>query len=128
MWTPNEVTRKRKPDFKVRYRFYGYEEGGRVQLPSQGYRSDLSYEDEDPKKDGIHMVWPEFLDESGKVLTDEHQTVEKEGYAFMWIAAFDKRKLFHKEKAKEGMTCFFMEGSRRVAEAKITKIIGLKDA
>lgn len=128
MWTPNEVTRNRKPDFKVRYRFYDYEEGGRIQLPYQGYRSDLSYEGEDPKKEGLHMVWPEFLDTDGSVLVDENQSIEKEGNAYMWITLFDERKHIHKERAKEGKTCYFMEGARRVAEAKITEIIALKNA
>ncbi len=51
-------------DFRVVYRFYSMEEGGRKSLPHQGYRSDFYYEH--PEHSGsstIFMIWPEFEDE-----------------------------------------------------------------
>jgi hypothetical protein len=127
MWTPYEQFNKRKPDFKVRYRFYSRAEGGRVQLPYQGYRSDLHYEGEDIQKDGIYCIWPEFLTADGSVMTEENTSVAASGEAYMWILFFDRMKEYHRDRAQPGRTCWFMEGPRKVAEAVIVEQIGIKD-
>ena len=127
MWTPYEQQTKRKPDFKVRYRFIPHAEGGRVQVPYQGYRSDLHYEGEDMNKDGIYMIWPEFLNSDGSVMLEEETLVSREGEAFMWILLFDRMKEYHKARATAGRRCWFMEGPRKVAEAYIIEQIGLKE-
>jgi hypothetical protein len=109
----------------VRYRFIPHAEGGRVQLPLQGYRSDLHYDGEDMDRDGIYMIWPEFLDAGGSVISDEQSLVPPEGEAFMWILLFDRMKEYHRVRATPGRHCWFMEGSRKVAEARIIEQIGL---
>jgi hypothetical protein len=126
MWTPYQQRNRREPDFKVQYRFIPHAEGGRVQVPYQGYRSDLHYDGEDMEKDGIYMIWPEFLRPDGSVMLEEEVLVPSEGEAFMWILLFDKMRDYHKRRAIAGRRCWFMEGSRKVAEARITEQIGLK--
>ena len=97
-----------------------------MQVPYQGYRSDLHYEGEDMVKDGIYMIWPEFLKADGSVILEEEVLIPKEGHAFMWILLFDKMRGYHKARATVGRRCWFMEGSRKVAEAQITEVLGIK--
>jgi hypothetical protein len=78
------------------------------------------------EKDGIYMIWPEFLRPDGSVMLEEEVLVPSEGEAFMWILLFDKMRDYHKRRAIAGRRCWFMEGSRKVAEARITEQIGLK--
>ena len=126
MWTPYQQRNDRSPDFKVRYRFIPYSDGGRVQVPYQGYRSDLHYEGEDMHTDGIYMIWPEFLNPDGSVVLEDQKLVSPEGEAFMWILMHKEMKEYHKLRASLGRRCWFMEGNRKVAEAIITEIIGLE--
>lgn len=128
MWTPYEKRNGRKPDFKVRYRFIPHSEGGRVQVPYQGYRSDFHYEGEDMQTDGIYMIWPEFLRPDGTVMLEEETMVPDTGEAFMWILLFDRMRDYHRERALPGRRGWFMEGSRKVAEATIIEQIGLSDS
>jgi hypothetical protein len=121
-WTPVEKINNRKPDFKVRYRFFSHDEGGRIQTPYQGYRSDLHYEGEDIKTHGIYMVWPEFLNADGSVLLERETNVSASGEANMWILCYDKMKEYHRAEAIPGRKCWFMEGARKVAEANGIKI------
>ncbi len=125
MWTPYEIRNGRKPDFKVRYRFIPYAEGGRVQVPYQGYRSDFHYEGEDMQVDGIYMIWPEFLCPDGSVMLEPETLVPESGEAYMWILLFDRMRDYHRERAVRGRRGWFMEGSRKVAEATIIEQIGL---
>ena len=125
MWTPYQQRNKRLPDFKVRYRFIPHAEGGRVQAPYQGYRSDLHYEGEDMQADGIYMVWPEFLNPDGSVVMEDEMLVAPEGDAYMWILMHKEMKEHHRKRAAVGRRCWFMEGTRKVAEAYITERIGL---
>lgn len=125
MWQPYETLRKRKPDFLVEYRFIPYEQGGRVQRPYQGYRSDLHYEGEDLQKDGIYMIWPEFLNEDGTVMMEDNTMVPWTGRAYMWILCFEEMWNYHCKRAVAGRRCWFMEGSKKVAEARVIEQIGL---
>jgi hypothetical protein len=126
MWTPYEVQSGRRPDFRVRYRFYSADEGGREAPRWQGYRSDLSYEGDDLKTEGMYMVWPEFLDEHGEVILDNRNPVPPQGEAYMWILNDEMREL-HRRKATLGAKCFFMEGSRRVAEPEVIERIAIEE-
>ena len=125
MWKPYEQIRNRKPDFLVEYSMIPYDEGGRVQRPFQGYRSDLHYEGEDIQKDGIYMIHPEFLNEDGSVMLDSDIMVPWTGRAFMWILFFEKMWDYHRQRDTPGRRCWFMEGSKKVAEATIIEQIGL---
>ena len=125
MHTPYEKRHGHRADFKVKYRFYSSEEGGRKTLPFQGYRSDFWYEH--PEHSGtnqLFMIWPEFENENGELLLDDMVPVPLSGTARMLILV-PERRVYHKDKIKIGMTGYFMEGSRRVAECEVIEILGL---
>ncbi len=128
MWTPYEKLNGRRPDFRVSYRFIPYSEGGRVQVPYQGYRSDFHYEGEDMQKYGIYMVWPEFLNADGTVIVRPETMTPESGEAFMWILFFDKMREYHRARAIPGRRGWFMEGAHKVAEATIIEQIGLAES
>jgi hypothetical protein len=116
---------KRLPDFEVSYRFLSEAEGGRkTGPPFQNYRCDWAYDGDDISKTGIFAIWPEFLNLQGDVLPKEVQ-VSMQGRAMMWIVRPKMIEQVHGIRIKEGTKGYFMEGSRRVAEAIVTRIIGL---
>jgi hypothetical protein len=120
-----EVKLKHPPDFKVSYRFYDENEGGRSRTPAQGYRSDFWYFHEvQPDPNSIYMIWPEFEDDQGNIITNTDIRVKSIGTARMWIV-IPKMRQFHRDKIKVGLKGFFMEGSRRVAECEVIEILGL---
>ena len=111
-------------DFEVSYRFFSKEEGGReTGTPSQGYRGDWLYENDDPKRDGIYMIHSEFLNDFGQPF-EEHKHVPMQGIARMRII-FPEMRNYHQKRIKEGAKGYFVEGSKKVAEATVTKILGL---
>jgi hypothetical protein len=113
-------------DFEVKYRFLSFEEGGRkTGTPFQGYRCDWAYEGDDIKKTGIYMIHPEFTDNDEKVLALNTQ-IPVAGIARMYILNKELRKTIHKKRIKVGVKGFFMEGNKHVAEAEVTRIIGLE--
>jgi hypothetical protein len=112
------------PDFKVRYRFYSAEQGGRSGLPYQGYRSDFWYPHPDHKENEIFMIWPEFEDSDGNVIVNDYCSVPPSGIANMWITV-PHRRPYHRSKIKPGVIGYFMEGSRKVAECEVVEIVGL---
>jgi hypothetical protein len=99
--------------------------GGRKKLPYQGYRSDIHYDGENIKIDGIYCVWPEFLDDSGEVILEDDVHVPCRGTAYMWILFFDEMWDYHAKNAIPGRKLWFMEGGRKVADAVIVEQIGL---
>ena len=112
-------------DFEVRYRFFTSGEGGRLSGPSwQHYRCDWAYESDDTAQDGIFMIWPEFLAEDGSI-QPEGSPVPWSGDATMWILIPELRERIHRSRIREGVCGYFMEGSRRVAEAVVTRVLGL---
>lgn len=112
-------------DFEVEYRFLTSEEGGRLSgPPRQHYRSDWSYAGDDIQKEGIFMIHPEFLNDTGE-LAPKDEPVAWKGRATMWILIPEMRKEVHQKRIKEGVRGFFMEGNKVVAEALVTRIIGL---
>lgn len=125
MWKPYQERNGRLPDFLVEYRFFTPEEGDRHSTPFQGYRSDLHYEGEDINEEGIYCIWPEFLNEDGSVISEENECVPESGKAYMWILFFNEMWEYHTKNAKPGRKCWFMEGSRKVAEASIIEQIAL---
>ena len=111
-------------DFEVHYRFYTIEEGGRRQPACQGYRCDWSYEGDDISKTGGYMIWPEFQNIDGTPIM-EGDPVPTSGIAKMWILSPDFRLKIHQHRLKVGVRGYFMEGSRKVAEATVSLILGL---
>lgn len=125
MWIPYQEKNNRLPDFLVEYRFFTPEESGRKKTPYQGYRSDLHYEGENLNEQGVYCIWPEFLDDSGSVILAENAIIPAQGKAYMWILFFDEMWKYHAKNAIPGRKCWFMEGSRKVAEVVIIEQIAL---
>lgn len=125
MWTPYESIRKHPQDFNVLYRMYTTEEGGRRNLPYQGYRCDFSYDGDDVKECGIYAIHPEFQDEQGNILLDTDKSVPLMGKASMWVLFARMREQVHIYRIKVGTKGYFMEGPRRVGEVTVTEIVGL---
>ena len=114
------------PDFEVGYRFLSEAEGGRkTGPPYQHYRCDWSYDGDDISKTGLYAIWPEFLDSDGQVFPDKIQ-ISPTGKATMWIVSPKLTEQVHRFRIKEGTKGYFMEGARRVAEAVVTRVIGLQ--
>ncbi|MEJ3716945.1 hypothetical protein [Paenibacillus polymyxa] len=125
MWNPYEHSRQHPHDFIVEYRFYTPEEGGRKQLPIQGYRCDFSYEGDDITTTGIYAIHPEFEDEEGQLIMDTRHPVYREGQARMWILFGEMREKVHRHRIHVGTRGYFMEGPRRVGEVEVTSLVGL---
>jgi hypothetical protein len=103
---PYEEVLRRKPDFRIKYRFYSHDEDGRYMLPYQGLRSNFSYEHEDHKTGTIFMIWPEFEDEDRQVILKKDLPVLQVGTARMWI--IDKQRIdYHKGKINVGTIGYF---------------------
>ncbi|MEW8525379.1 MAG: hypothetical protein AB2552_20240 [Candidatus Thiodiazotropha endolucinida] len=114
----------RKPDFEVEYVLDIDPELGSVK-PGQGMRCDFLYEGDDPKTDGIYMIWPELLDENGKVILDKRVVPAKSGKATMWIGMHEAREKIHRNRIKIGTKGYWVVGSKKLAMVTVTKIHGL---
>lgn len=120
---PYESIFKHPCDFKVLYRFYTKEEGGRDNLPHQYIRSDFWYEDEThDNKDRMYMIYPEFEDENGNLI--ESGAVHREGVARMWVVN-PKWRAYHRQRVKMGTIGYFKEGFRTTGSCKVIEIVGL---
>lgn len=115
-----EQFRKHQADFYVRYSLYAASEGGR-EITFQHLRCDFMYEGDDPQKDGIFIIHPEFLDEAGAPI-DEGAVVPIDGIASMWFASQELRASVHRSRIQVGVCGYFMEGSRRVGKVEVTRI------
>lgn len=125
MFTPYEEKFKRKPDFRVTYNIFSQEEGGRHMPTFQGIRWDFYYDHPENPKSVLSMIWPEFEDKEGNVITASDLMIPKYGIARMWIMSEDMID-FHREKIKVGTHGFFMEGGRKVGECDVIELINLK--
>ncbi len=121
-----EQVRNRPCDFRVKFRFYNENEGGRkTGPPMQGYRSDFMYEGSDPKTDRIYMIHPEFIDDTNNVILDKTYRPWT-GKANMWILNPDFYE-YHKQRIKLIIKGYFIEGRHKTAECEVIEIIGLYD-
>lgn len=93
-------------------------------LPHQGYRSDFWYDYKKHTPAHLFMIWPEFEDDEGNVITEDDKPVPASGTARMWIIGASIRE-YHKNKIQEGLKGYFMEGARRVAECEVVELLGL---
>jgi hypothetical protein len=115
---------ERPPDFEVRYRFYTAEEGGRKGEPRQHMRSDFLYHGDDPYRDGIYAIYPEFLNAAGNPFPEG--PVPYNGVAHMFIFNPAMRTQVHCQRISVGVKGYFVEGPNRVAECEVTRLIGLR--
>ncbi|UOR05929.1 hypothetical protein MUN82_02230 [Hymenobacter aerilatus] len=111
------------PDFKVTYRFYTQEEGGRYSPPHQHIRWDFRYDDP-AISTGHFMIWPEFVKPTGEVLPAG--PVPLHGIADMYIINRDMRA-FHYQHIRVGVRGYFMEG-KRIAVCEVIEILGLHES
>ncbi len=125
MHTPYITKLGNNADFRVSYHFLDVSEGGREYTPNQGYRSDLYYDHEEHRNSNqIFMIWPEFEDEKGNIILDTITPIPKIGSARMWIL-FPEMRSYHKNKIHVGLPCFFMEGSKSVAECLVIELVDI---
>ncbi|MFD0675226.1 hypothetical protein [Cohnella sp. GCM10027633] len=126
MWIPYEVIRKHPHDFTVRYRFYSVAEGGRKYIPHQGYRADFAFEEDFVNRPlSLRVIHPEFEDKENQIILNDAVSVPICGTARMWVLIATARRERDVKTIKLGMKGYFMEGSRRVAEAEVIEINGL---
>ncbi|WP_338767012.1 hypothetical protein WAF17_04965 [Bernardetia sp. ABR2-2B] len=116
----------KKANFRVKYKFYTREEGGRKTPPFQGIKGNFWYEHENHTKKGIFSIWAEFEDEQGNVIISKSKPVTQEGTAKMWIA-ISSSFLYHTERIKTGTIGYFMEGLKKTAFCKVIEIINFEE-
>lgn len=114
----------RAPSFEVEYRFLSAEERGRSLPPHQHTRWDFLYEGDDPTRDGVWMIWPEFISQDRAVLPDGE--VPPSGRALMFIVNLDNEH-YHRSRIELGKRGAFVEGAKRVAECTVVSIHALAD-
>lgn len=122
--TPYSEAMGKQPDFEVEYVFDIDPELEEVK-PSQGMRCDFLYDGDDPKLDGIHMIWPELLDEYGDVILDKRVIPSSSGKATMWIGLHESREKVHQKRIKIGTKGYWVIGSKKLAKVTVSKILGL---
>ena len=111
-------------DFEALIRIFSEAEGGRRTPVFNGIRWDLGYAD-DPPGSSIYMIWPDFLDDGGdSLISDGSLPVGVEIRAAMTIVAGPMRA-YHRGRIQVGTRFFCQEGSRRVAEGRVTRITNL---
>lgn len=99
-------------DFRVKYKFYTQDEGGRKIIPYQGIRCDFVYEISD-KKNQTYMIWPEFEDEHGKIILDNTRSVPQSGTAKMWIINEKMRAFFILNELRLDLNAIFGKANER---------------
>lgn len=80
------------------------------------------YEGDEPSTDGISMIWPEAVSDSGQPLPEGE--IPATGLAYMFIVNADRRAL-HKARIAKGVCGFFMEGVKRVAACQVIEVLDL---
>ncbi|WP_444906018.1 hypothetical protein ACJJIR_15460 [Microbulbifer sp. SSSA008] len=121
---PYEERSGRNPDFVVKYKIDLSEENKNVK-PGQGMRVDFLYDGDDPQVEGIHMIWPEILDEDGRVIRDTTPgNIPNEGFANMWILSEERREYHHK-RLKNGTKGTWWRGGR-IANVTVVQINAVK--
>ncbi|MFD1145461.1 hypothetical protein ACFQ4C_30325 [Larkinella insperata] len=111
-------------DFKIKYRLYSQEEGGRYQLPHQGLRLNFWYESANHEMKGLFMIWPEFEDGRGHLIKEG--PVLDQGVARMWIVSATTRP-YHRARIQVGTVGYFMEGGIRIGVCEVIEVVGLPD-
>lgn len=121
MQSSYENTLNLQPDFVVEYEIDLCNELKNAKL-YQGMRTDFLYEGDDPKTNGVHMIWPELLDENGLVIQEKTLgSVSIRGQANMWIVSENMRE-YHLERLKVGTKGFWVSGLYKVANITVIKL------
>ena len=115
----------RPPDFKARIRFLRRESGTRGTVRTQGYRCDFRYPDDEPGH--AWMIWPWFLDHTGEPLP-EGTPIPLEADAEMYILNPELGDTVHRRRIRTGLGFELVEGTRPVAESRVTELLALGGA
>ena len=122
---PYHIKLRRTHDFEVEYRFLTAKEGGRkTGLPFQGYRCNFYYETHQTKQNNSYTIWPEFLYNNKDLFMQTDKPVLIAGKARIWIMSEEMRE-FHRQNIKVGLSAYFMEGKKKIAECTVISISGL---
>ena len=120
MHTPYQERLIREPDFIVEYEIDLAEEIKDAK-PTQGMRVDFLYEKDDPQIEGIHMIWPEILDQNGSVILDDTVgVIPISGQANMWVVSEERRE-YHFNRLTIGAKGFWYRGGK-IANVTVIKI------
>ena len=119
---PYKIKFNREPDFIVEYEWCSDTYVKRY----QGMRSDYLYTENEKEDDFICMIWPEFLDEKGRVILNKETELDKKGYANMWVM-MDERRPYHKQRIKEGVVGYMVGGSEKIAKTVVIQVGSLND-
>ena len=111
------------PDFRVTYRLFTAEEGGRKTPAIQHIRWDFSYEEKTNAPKGRFMIFPEFLDPDGCLIPNG--PFSPVGQANMFIVDSDRRD-FHRQYIRPGIRGFFMDGGFAAGVCEVTEVLGLR--
>jgi hypothetical protein len=71
------------------------------------------------------MIYPEFENSDGQIITDTLCPVPEHGMARMWILD-GERIAYHRHKITIGTRGYFMEGNKQVGECEVIELINLK--
>lgn len=127
MHTNYSELQQRLPDFIVEYEIAFCEELKNAK-PHQGMRTDFLYATDDPQCDGIYMIWPEFLDRNGLVITDTSPAaIALQGKANMWIVS-DEMKPYHHQRLKVGTKGYWVRGPYKVAKVTVIEMFNRTSA
>lgn len=105
---------KREHNFRVQYRLFSQNEGGRQFSPFQGIRWDFGYQVNGKRE--LFMIYPEFENSKGQIL-DSETPIEQNGYANMWILNLDFFE-YHKDRIQLGTKGTFNEG-KPIADCEV---------
>ncbi|WP_332874860.1 DUF433 domain-containing protein [Hymenobacter psoromatis] len=121
---PTDYTKTfgREPDFRVTYRLFTVEEGGRKTPAYQGIRWDFCYEDKTIVPGWRFMIYPEFLDPDGYVIPNG--PFSPVGQANMFILMPERRD-FHRQHIRPGVRGFFMDGLP-AGVCEVTEVLSLR--
>ena len=107
----------REHDFRVKYRLFNPEEGGRHTPAFQGIRWDFWYPDHPAGH--LFMIYPEFEDSRGELLNTDIP-ISNGGFANMWILN-PEYFAYHRERLTVGTQGTFNEG-KPIAECEVISL------
>jgi hypothetical protein len=122
---PSYQQEGQQPDFRVSYRLFTQEEGGRWAPPYQHIRWNFRYDDKTISTGTFIMVYPEILTPDGTYFP-EGQPIPMVGLADMFIFSA-KARAFHAPHIRPGTRGYFVEGRQRVGVWEVLEVTGLRD-
>ncbi len=79
------------------------------------------FDNGDFPKDSLHVIWPEFEDNTGHVKLDQEKPVDENGTARMWIVV-DELKDRYRKSIMVGTVGYFMAGPKKTGKCEVVEI------